>query len=128
MTKKHWKLIVQYRYSLFVEKFLNDYHFLFIENVDGFPLINIKHNLLKKTFSLSAFLQWKKLDPTIRNAESFAIFRGNILKFIRHTAKRFIDCYNHKGIRIMTQFGLGMSHLREHKFNSKFWKLYQSSL
>ena len=29
-------------------------------------------------------------------------------------------CYNHQGVRLMTRLGLGLSHLRENKFNHKF--------
>ena len=38
-------------------------------NVDGNPLIKIKHNFFKNTFFPSAILEWNKLDPTIQNAE-----------------------------------------------------------
>ena len=38
-------------------------------NVDGNPLIKIKHNFFKNTFFTSAILEWNKLDPTIQNAE-----------------------------------------------------------
>ena len=38
-------------------------------NVDCIPLIKIKHNLC------------------------FGIFKSNILKFIRHTPRRFFNCY-----------------------------------
>ena len=52
-------------------------------NNDGIPLIKIKPNFFKNTFFLSAVIEWNKLGPTIRNAESFGIFKSNILKSIR---------------------------------------------
>ena len=61
-----------------------------------------------------------KLDPTIRNTGSFGIFKSNILKFIRPTPRSFFNCYNHKGIRLMTRLCLGLSHLCEHKFIHNF--------
>ena len=89
-------------------------------NVDGNPLIKIKRNFFKNTFFPSAIIEWNKLDPTIRNTESFGIFKSNILKFVRRTKKKFFNCYNHKGIRLVTRPHLGLSHLREHKCNNNF--------
>ena len=90
------------------------------KNVAGIPLIKIKRNFFKNTFFPSGIIEWNKLDPTIRNAESFGIFKSNILKFIRPTPRSFFNCYNHKGIRLMTRLRLGLSHLLEHKFNYNF--------
>ena len=56
-----------------------------MRNVDCIPLIEIKHNFFKNTFFPSIIIEWNKLDPAIRNAESLGIFEGNILKFIRPT-------------------------------------------
>ena len=89
-------------------------------NTDCIPLIKIKHNFFKNTFFLSTIIEWNKLDHTIRYAESFGIFKSNILKLIRPTPRSFFNCYNHKGIRLMTRLRLGLSHLREHKFNHNF--------
>ena len=89
-------------------------------NVDGIPLIKIKRNFFKKTFFPSAIIEWSKLDPTNQNAESFGIFKSNILKFIRPAPRRSFNCYNHKGIRIVARLRVGLSHLREHKFNQSF--------
>ena len=89
-------------------------------NVNCIPLIKIKHNFFKNTFFPSAIIEWNKLDPTIRKAESFGIFKSSILKFIRPTPRSFFNCYNYKGITLMTRLRLGLSHLREHKFNHNF--------
>ena len=89
-------------------------------NVECIRLIKIKHNFFKNTFFPSAIIEWNKLNPTIWNAESFGIFKSNILKFIRPIPKRFFNCYNHKGIRLMTRIRLRLTHLREHKFNHNF--------
>ena len=91
-----------------------------MRNVDCIPLIKIKHNFFKNTFLSSAIIEWNKLDLAIRNAESLGIFKSNILKFFRPTPRSFFNCYNHKGIRLMTRLRLGLSHLREHKFNHNF--------
>ena len=88
-----------------------------MRNADGIPLIKVKRNFFRNTFLPYAIIEWNKLDPTIRNAECFGILKSNILKFIRPTPRSFFNCYNHKGIRLMTRLRLGLSHLREHKFN-----------
>ena len=89
-------------------------------NIDCVPLIKIEHNFLKNTFFSSAIIECIKLDPPIRNAESFGIFKSNILKFIRSTLRSFFNCYNHKGIRLVIRLRLGLSYLREHIFNQNF--------
>ena len=91
-----------------------------MRNVDCIPLIKIKHNFFKNTFLPSAIIEWNKLDPAIRNTESLGIFKSNILKFFRPSPRGFFNYYNHKGIRLMTRLCLGLSRLREHKFNHNF--------
>ena len=60
------------------------------------------------------------LDFAIWNAESLGIFKSNILKLIRPRPTSFINCYNHKGNRLMTRLPLGLNHLREHNINHNF--------
>ena len=55
-------------------------------NVDCIPLIKVKHNFFKNTFFPSAIIG-NKLDPAIRNAKSFGIFKSNILKFVGPKAR-----------------------------------------
>ena len=96
-----------YLFNLILEKT----SFYATGNVDSISLIKIKHEFFKSTFFPSTIVGWSKLDPTIRNAESVGIFKSNILKFIRPTPRSFSNCYNHKGIRLMTRLCLGLSHL-----------------
>ena len=91
-----------------------------MRNIDCISRIKIKHNFFKSTFFPSAIIEWNKLDPAIRNAESLGIFKSNILNFFRPTPRSFFNCYNHKGIRLMIRLRLGLSRLREHKFNHNF--------
>ena len=96
-----------YLFNLILEKT----SFYATRTVDSIPLIKIKNDFFKSTFFPSTIIAWSKLDPTIRNAESVGIFKSNILKFIRPTPRSFSNCYNHKGIRLMTRLRLGLSHL-----------------
>ena len=45
----------------------------------------------------------KQASPATRNAEILGIFKINILKFSRPTPRSFFNCYNHKGITLMTR-------------------------
>ena len=74
-------------------------------------MIKIKHNF---------FIEWNKLDSAIRNAERLGISKSNILKFIRPTPRSFFNCYNRKGIRLMTRLRLRLSDLCELKLNHNF--------
>ena len=47
-----------------------------------------------------------------------SVFKEKILNFIRSSP--FFDCHNSKGIKLITRLGLGLSHLREHKFKHSF--------
>ena len=72
-------------------------------NVGQILLIKIKYKFFKSTFFPSAIIEQNELDPAIQNAESLVIFKSNILKFIKPTPRRFFNCYNRKGIRVMTR-------------------------
>ena len=52
-----------------------------------------------------------------RKNSVFGLFsRSAYLKFVRPSPSNLFDCNNYKGIRLITQLRVGMSHLREHKF------------
>ena len=89
-------------------------------NNENIPLMKVKHNFFRNSFFPSTIIEWNNLDPNLRNAESFSVFKSNILKFIRPTPRSLFNCDNHKGIRLLTRLRLGLSHLREHKFRHNF--------
>ena len=72
------------------------------------------------TFSKTLSSQLQSLNGTIWNAESFGIFKSNMLKFIRPILRNLFNCYNHGWIKLMTPLRLGLSHLHEYKFNHNF--------
>ena len=71
-------------------------------------------------FSPSTISEWNKLDPSLRNSESFLTFKKNILQFIRPTANSVYNCYNPKGVKLIKRLRLALSHLREHMFKHNF--------
>ena len=55
-----------------------------------------------------------------RNCESYRLFGCNIPKFIRPSSTSIFNCQNIIGIKLVTKLHLGLTHLREHKFNHSF--------
>ena len=84
------------------------------------PIFKSKHNFFKNSFFPSTISEWNKLDPNLRNSESFLTFKKNILQFIRPTANSVYNYHNPKGIKLINRLRLGLSHLREHKFKHNF--------
>ena len=89
-------------------------------NANNIPHFKVKHSFFKNIFFPSVILEWNKLDPEIQNAPSLNIFKKNILRFIRPTAKNIFGCHNLKGIKYLTSLRLGLSQLHEHKFKNNF--------
>ena len=56
----------------------------------------------------------------INNSKTFSAFKKNTLKFIRPSSNSIFNCHSPKGIKLITIFRLGLSHLREHKFRYNF--------
>ena len=84
------------------------------------PLIKTKHTFFENSFFPSAIIEWHNLDPNLRNSKSISAFKESILNFIWPSPNSFFDIHNPKGIKFITRFRLGMSHLREHKFQHSF--------
>ena len=68
----------------------------------------------------NSVIEWNKLDPSLRKAESLSLFKNNILKFIRPSSNSIHNFINAKRLRFITRLRLGLIHLREHKFNHSF--------
>ena len=49
--------------------------------------------------------------------KAYLLFRKNIPHFIRPPPNSIYNCHNSKGVKLITRLRLGLSHLREHKFN-----------
>ena len=64
--------------------------------------------------------EWNKLDIRIRQYESFNMFRSALLKFIRPSPNSAFLIRDRSGLKLLTRLRLGLSHLREHKFNHNF--------
>ena len=92
----------------------------FSRNSENIPQLRTKHDFFRNSFFPSTIKEWNNLDPQIRKSKSISIFKSNILKFIRPKPNNFYYCHNPKGIKLLTRLRLGLSHLREHKFEHNF--------
>ena len=58
----------------------------------------------KNYFLPYAIKEWNKLDPKIRNAESYASFRNMLLNFIKLTGNSTYRIHDSLGIKLLTRF------------------------
>ena len=65
-------------------------------NVDNNPFVNIRHNF-KNSFFPFTIIEWKNLDPTLRNSKSFGVLKNSTHKFIRPCPSIDFNCANYKG-------------------------------
>ena len=89
-------------------------------NIDNIPQFNVRHTFFRNSYFSSIVTEWNNLDKSIRNSESFSIFKKNILKFIRPSPYSIFNCHNPKGVKLLTRLRLGLSHLRDHKSKHSF--------
>ena len=74
----------------------------------------------KNSFFPSTVTEWSNVDKSIRSSKSFDLFKKNILQFIQPTLNRTFNCHNPTGIKLIARLGLGLSHLRDHRFKQNF--------
>ena len=77
-------------------------------------------DLFQNSFLPFGINEWNKLDPDIRNLDSHAMFRKNLLTFIRPSEKSIYNIYDPQGSKLLNRLRLGFSHLGEHKFRHNF--------
>ena len=87
---------------------------------DKITLFCTKHNFFKNYFFPFTTIEWKNLDPSLRNTASLSAFKTNLLKFIRPSPKSVFNCHNCKGIKYFTRPRLDLSHFPEQKFKQSF--------
>ena len=75
---------------------------------------------IKNSFFPSTVIGWNNVDKSIKSSGKSALSKKSILQFIRPTPNRTFNCHNRTGIKLITRFRLGLSHLRDHKFKNNF--------
>ena len=89
-------------------------------NDNKIPQIRYRTKRFSSTFLPSTISDWNNLDIHIRQSESLGKFKSNLLKFIRPTPNSLFSVRDKSGLKLLTRLRLGLSHLREHKFNHNF--------
>ena len=92
----------------------------FARNLENIPQLRTKYDFFKNSFFPLTIKERNNLDPHIRNPKIISIFTNSILKIIRPKPNNVYYCHNPRGIRLLTRFRLGFSHLCEHKFKHSF--------
>ena len=88
------------------------------------PTFYCRTDCFKYSFFPSTLKEWFNLDASIRNSESIAIFKSRLLSLIRPFQSNVYNIFDPIGLKLLTRFRLGFSHLNEHKFrhlNIFFW-------
>ena len=90
-------------------------------NDEQIPEIPSQTNHFKNSFFPNAISEWNKLDKHIRNSKSYSIFRNSLIKFLRPSSNSVFAVRDLNGLKLLTRLRLGLSHLREHKFNHNLY-------
>ena len=91
-------------------------------------LLELFLNWLIKNISPSVVTEWNKFDSDTWNSISEGIFRNALLKFFRPVASKAYSINNPIGLKLLTRFRTGFSHLREHKLKPNFNETLNSSI
>ena len=87
---------------------------------DNIPLLGTKHNFFQNSNFPVAIKEWNSLDTDIRKSDSISIFKKRILSFIRPLPNKVSNSHNSQGLKLLTRFQIGLSHLCYHKFKHNF--------
>ena len=75
--------------------------------------------LLNIPFIAWTVAEWNKVHPDIRNA-SIKVFKKHLLKEIQPDPRPVYNICKPIGLKLLTRFRFGLSHLNEHRFNHNF--------
>ena len=74
-------------------------------------------------FKYSSFpysiVEWKKLSSSIQNSTN-PVFRNHLLKIIRPVSNPVYNIQNYIGLKLLTRLRLGLSHVKQYRFNHNF--------
>ena len=89
-------------------------------NIDNIPQFDVRHTFFRNSYFPSIVTEWNNLYKSIKNSESFSIFKKNILQFIGPSPNSVFNCHDPKGVKLLARLRLGLSHLYDHKFKHRF--------
>ena len=83
-------------------------------------IFHCRTDCFKHSFFPFALSDQFKLDVTIRNSESIAIFKSRLLSFVRSVPSNVYNIFDPIGLKLLTHLRLGFSHLNEYRFRHHF--------
>ena len=89
-------------------------------NGDKFLHICCRTEYFVNSFFPYTIKEWNNLSSEIRKSVSYEAFKNSLLKFIRHSPNSLLVVSDSLGIKFLTILRLGLSRLREQKFNRNF--------
>ena len=83
--------------------------------------ITTRTNKYKFSFFPHSVNAWSNLSYLIKASPSINIFKKRYMDFYRVNANSIFKIHNPVGIKLLTRLRVGLSHLREHKYNHHFY-------
>ena len=77
-------------------------------------------NFYQNSFFSYCTSEWNKLGPNLRNSNSVAILKKNLLAFVRPKQCNIYNIVDPSGLKLLKSLRVNLSHLREHKFRHNF--------
>ena len=128
LSSRRWLRKLRLFYKIVVNKLPNYlYNYVSIVNQsyqtrssDKFLHMCCRTEYFANSFFPYTIKEWNNLSPEIRKSVSYEVFKNSLLKFIRPSPNSLFNVSDSLGIKLLTRLRLGLSHLREHKFNHNF--------
>lgn len=74
----------------------------------------------RNSFFPNSVRGWNELGPELRTSVSLSVFKKNMLKIYRPPVKCIFDIHDPAGTKLLFQPRVGLSELKDHKFNHNF--------
>ena len=87
---------------------------------DKFLHMRCRTEYFANSFFPYTIKEWNNVSPEFRKSVSYEVFKYSLLKFIRPSPNSLLNVSDSLRIKLLTRLRLGLSHLREHKFNHNF--------
>ena len=98
----------------------NDHQTYNTQNLDFVETCFCRTDAFKYSFFPYSISEWNKLDPDLRNAKSYSLFRKSLLRIGRPSPNHIYKIHDPLGLKLLTRLRLGLNHLNEHKFSHNF--------
>ena len=116
--------IVKGLYPRYLTEYVNlrstsNYHTRSV-NKNNLPEFSCRTESFKHSFFPFCVREWKKLDNTIRDAESIKQFKSMLKNFFSLNQRSLFLIHDTVGVKLLVKLRLQFSHLNEHKFCHNF--------